>query len=90
MNFTPEAQVYPNCKTIDITQYFDSHEITPRQIFFEFTKVKNLGIYAYVEDKTKALKRPLQSEKLSYSGPSINNGNLYKPMKQSLIIRQDI
>ena len=90
MNFTSEAPIYPACKTVDIEKYFDLQKLTPRQIFFEFWKVKNLGVYVYIEEKTKALKRPLKSAKLSYSGPSINNGNLNRPIKQSLIIRQNI
>ena len=90
MNLTSEAPIYPACKTIDIEPYFDLRKVTPRQIFFEFWKVENLGVYLYIEEKTKALKRPLKSAKLSYSGPSINNGNLNRPIKQSLIIRQNI
>ena len=90
MNLTSEAPIYPACKTIDLECYFDLRKVTPRQIFFEFWKVENLGVYVYIEEKTKALKRPLKSAKLSYSGPSINNGNLNRPIKQSLIIRQNI
>ena len=90
MNFTSEAPIYPACKTVDIEKYFDLQKLTPRQIFFEFWKVENLGVYVYIEEKTKALRRPLKSAKLSYSGPSINNANLNRPIKQSLIIRQNI
>ena len=90
MNLTSETPIYPACKSIDIETYFDLQKVTPRQIFFEFWKVANLGVYVYIEDKAKYLMRPLKSSKLSYSGPSINNANLYRPIKQSLIIRQNI
>ena len=91
MNFTFEPPVFPSCKTIDIEQYlyYDFRKISPRQITFDFFKINNIGLYLYIEDKTKALKRPLKSSKLSYLGPSISNSNLDAPTKQNLIIRTE-
>ena len=91
MNFTFEPPVFPSCKTIDIEQYlyYDFQKISPRQITFDFFKINNIGLYLYVEDKTKALKRPLKSSKLSYLGPSISNSNLDNPTKQNFVIRTE-
>ena len=91
MNFTFEPPVFPSCKTIDIEQYlfYDFQKISPRQITFDFFKINNIGLYLYVEDKTKALKRPLKSSKLSYLGPSISNSNLDAPTKQNFVIRTE-
>ena len=91
MNFTFEPPVFPSCKTIDIEQYlfYDFQKISPRQITFDFFKINNIGLYLYIEDKTKALKRPLKSSKLSYLGPSISNSNLDAPTKQNFVIRTE-
>ena len=91
MNFTFEPPVFPSCKTIDIEQYlyYDFQKISPRQITFDFFKINNIGLYLYIEDKTKALKRPLKSSKLSYLGPSISNSNLDNPTKQNFVIRTE-
>ena len=51
---------FPSCHTIDIANYFDFNTAPPKQIFFYFNKVKNLGVSLYVVDKIKALKRPLK------------------------------
>ena len=91
MNFTFEPPVFPSCKTIDIEQYlfYDFQKISPRQITFDFFKINNIGLYLYIEDNTKALKRPLKSSKLSYLGPSISNSNLDAPTKQNFVIRTE-
>ena len=54
---TPE---FPSCKTIDILNYFNFKVAPARQIFFQFEKVKDLSVALYVEDRNKALKRPLK------------------------------
>ena len=54
---TPE---FPSCKTIDILNYFNFKVAPARQIFFQFEKVKDLSVALYVEDRNKALRRPLK------------------------------
>ena len=51
---------FPSCQTLDILQYFNFTAAAPRQIFFNFNKVENIGVSLYVEDRSKALRRPLK------------------------------
>ena len=86
MNFSLEAPVFPACKSLDIAPILKNENITPMEIAFEFYKIENIGLFLYIEDRNKDLKRPLKSAKLSYSGPSISNKNLNSPTRQSLIL----
>ena len=86
MNFSLEAPVFPACKSLDIAPILKNENITPMEIAFEFYKIENVGLFLYIEDRNKDLKRPLKSAKLSYSGPSISNKNLNSPTRQSLIL----
>ena len=70
MNFSLEAPVFPACKSLDIAPILKNENITPMEIAFEFYKIENIGLFLYIEDRNKDLKRPLKSAKLSYSGPS--------------------
>ena len=56
----PLAPEFPSCQTIDILKYFNLKAAAPRQIFFQFRRVRNLGVYLYIKDRNKALKRPLK------------------------------
>ena len=57
------------------------------QIFILVLKHDNLGISIYLEDKNKALKRPLKTSMLDYSGPDISNPDISKPRKEKVILR---
>ena len=54
------APEFPSCQTIDILKYFNLKAAAPRQIFFNFNNVENIGVSLYVEDRSKALRRPLK------------------------------
>ena len=54
------ATEFPSCQTIDILSYFDFNTAPPKQIYFHFNKIRNLGVSLYVVDKIKTLKRPLK------------------------------
>ena len=54
------APEYPSCQTIDISKYFDLNIMPPMQIFFNFFKLKNMGVSLHILEKNKALKRPLK------------------------------
>ena len=61
--------------------------VVPIQIFISVSKHDNLGISIYLEDKNKALKRPLKVSMLDYAGPDISNPDLSKPKLERVILR---
>ena len=57
---TPE---YPSCQTIDVTKLFDFNMVAPIQIYFYFFMVENIAVSIHIEEKNKALRRPLKESK---------------------------
>ena len=78
---------FPSCYSLNLTNYFDMKNVVPKQIFISVLRHNNLGISIYLEDKNKALKRPLKVSMLDYAGPDISNPDLTKPRTERVILR---
>ena len=78
---------YPACYSINLKDYFDMNTAVPKQIFISISRHDNLGISIYLEDKNKALRRPLKASMLDYTGPDISNPDLTKPRSERVILR---
>ena len=78
---------FPACASIHLVNYFDKKTVVPKQIFIHISRHDNVGISIYLEDKNKALKRPLKASMLDYTGPDISNPDLTKPRKERVILR---
>ena len=72
-----EVPIYPECQTLDLSDYFDLSQITPLEIRFYIDNNPNIGLGFFIEERNKVLKRRLSSFNiLSYSGPDIESKNL--------------
>ena len=77
---------YPNCKTVDIFDYF-SKSLVPTQVFFVFKKTDNLGVDLYLLDKKFESKRSVKAELSAYIGPRLTNPDLKTSKWDRLILR---
>ena len=77
---------YPNCKTVDIFDYF-SKSLVPTQVFFVLKRTENLGVDLYLLDKNLESKRSVKSELSAYIGPRLTNPDLITSKWERLILR---
>ena len=72
-----EVPIYPECQTLDLSDYFDLSQITPLEIRFYIENNPDIGLGFFIEERNKVLKRRLSSFNiLSYSGPDLESKNL--------------
>ena len=82
-----QLPMYPACNRINLTNIFDMNILVPKQIFISVFPQNNLRISIYPEDINLALKRPLKSSMLDYSGPDMSNPDLSKPISDVVILK---
>ena len=75
MNWTPVFQ-YPLCQTLNLNEYFDLNEYTPKELQIFFGSVENVGITLNLIEKNKVATRTLLNNYLLYTGPIIEISNL--------------
>lgn len=60
---------YPSCQALDLTKYFNLTNTTVEQITIEIARYKDHQFLLFVEERNRALSRPLKSNMLAYRGP---------------------
>ena len=76
---------YYSCQLLDLFDYFDMDTITPKQIFFNFNKVDNVGVTLLIEERNKVVSRSEKYLRSMYIGPSMTFNNLANIIHKSYV-----
>ena len=79
------AEQFPSCQLLDLFDYFDMESITPKQIFFNFQKMDNIGVTLLIEERNKMLSRSVKYTRSMYIGPSMIFNNLANTIRKSYV-----
>ena len=83
----PLIMQFPMCQTINLSQYFNLKQNTPKQIVFKFNVMKNMAVSLSIGDSNFSTNRTLKSQMETYSGPTIEHNNLAIPVIKRFSLR---
>lgn len=45
--------IYPSCQSLDVAEFIDFEKFQPKQLQFQFYKIKNIGISLHIQERNK-------------------------------------